>query len=292
MRGVDGCIVLTPSLERGAWIDAIQAGARETGWTVEEWSGGPPPAERTGLLAVIVSDAVAALALAPRNWAVITTGTANAAGAAESQFQTPTGQGVWVASRLLAGACLAPGGATRLTDENRGRSSNPLELLPGLRVWIPVPDVSEAGRDAAALALSLYATGIPDIGTAADWPTGLFSFDRRNEGNPTAPAVQDLTGPPRILVHGPYIALPPGVWRAKIGFAVDSAAARHQYRLEWGDLRAFAEHRFTPGKAGLYELTIDYSWTAATPAEIRLILADGVIDGTLTFTGLTVIRIA
>ena len=238
MNGIDGCIVLTPSLEREAWVDAIHSGAREAGWTVEDWSGGPPPAEHKGLLAVIVSDAVAALALEPRNWAVITTGTTNAAVAAESQFQTPPGQGVWVASRLLAGACLVPGDATRLTDENRGRSSNPLELLPGLRVRAPVPDQHDVGRDAAASALSLYATGMPDIGTAADWPTSLFSFDRRSEEDPAAPAVQDLTGPPRILIHGPYIALPPGVWRARIGFAVDSVGARHRYRLEWGDLGA------------------------------------------------------
>ena len=293
MNGVDGCIVLTPSLERAAWIDVIQAGAQGTRWTVQDEADGPPPSEGEGhLVAVIVSDAGAALALAPRNWAVITTGTVNAALAAESQFRTPPGQGVWVASRLLAQACLPPCGATRLTDENRRLWSGPVELLPGLKISPPAPDQDELARSDAGLALDLYATGIPAIGATADWPTSLFSFDRRNDANPTNPAIQDLTGPPRILVYGPYITLPPGVWRARIRFVVDSAAARHQYRLEWGDQGAFAEHRFKPGRAGFYELTIDFRWTAAAPSEVRLVLANGAIDGTLEFTGLTVIRIA
>lgn len=289
--GVDGCVVLPPSVERQAWVDAIRAAADGTDWRIEGWEGGPPPVRGRHRLALIVTDAGTAAALAPAHWAVITTATSTAASAAETLFRTPPGQGVWVASRLLAAAWLVPDTAVRVTDRNRLSLPNPLVLLPGLTVTVPMASSGEARHDAAATALDLYSAGNPQPGTVAHWPVTLFSFDLRKGEEAAVVGRLDLTGRPRILVYGPYIALPPGVWRARIRFAVDAAAARRRYRLEWGDLTTFAEHRFTPGEAGLYELSIDHDWTAATPSEVRLILIEGAIDGTLEFMGLEVERL-
>jgi hypothetical protein len=125
-------------------------------------------------------------------------------------------------------------------------------------------------------------------GAEQHWPPELFVLDPRGEATRARPAVLDITGPPRALVFGPYIALPPGTWRASVLFAVDEAACRRRFRVEWGGLSDFTSHAFTPGRPGLFRAELQHSWTGETVVEVRIILTESALDGALEPMGVTV----
>lgn len=285
-QGALPCVVLIPSPHFEAWVSALTDTAAG-GWTLVPWTGGalPAPAPKTALL---VADPALAPDQEPESWTVIATGLRGASKAAADRYGLPAEQGVWVASRLLAAACGLPD-ARWITDAEL--TGEPVEILPGWRVTPPKTRRSEH-ETAAAQALALYAAGAPPVGARVEWPPELFSYDRRRPAPGPAPGGLDVTGGPRILVFGPYVSLPAGLWRATLAFTVDEAAAGLRYRVEWGDQAAFAFHPFRPERAGRYELQIEHRWPAPAAAEVRLVLEEGAIDGLLTFEGLELERLA
>lgn len=285
-RGLDSgpphCVVLIPSPDFEGWVRALNAG----GWTLVLHKGGDLPA-RAPKTALLVIDPAHVGELDARGWTVIATGLDRAAQTTAERYSLPPEQGVWVASRLLATACELPH-ARWIVDADMTAAA--VEILPGWSVTPPKPS-RPVKASPAADALALYSAGPPPVGARVKWKPELFSYDRRRPAHSLAPGSLDVTGAPRILVFGPYVSLPAGLWRITLDFTVDEAAAGLRYHVEWGDQTGFSLHPFQPSAAGRYELQIEHRWQIRGAAEIRLVLEQGAIDGTLTFEGLQIERI-
>lgn len=132
---------------------------------------------------------------------------------------------------------------------------------------------------------------VDDENATLDWNPALFTLDSRGASGRVSPWRLDITGPPRALVYGPYICLQAGCWQARVRFTVDAAACGKRLRLEWGCPSDFTIHRFIPGRPGLYMATIEHEWREPAPAETRLILEEGAMDGHLEFLGAAVTRL-
>lgn len=279
-------VVLLPCIAFDPWVSALTEAAVEGGRSLVPYAGGDIP-EGGPQTILLLFDAAHASALPPRTWTVIATNLDAAAMAAADRYGLPPEQGVWVASRLLAGACALPSARWILDRDLTGES---LDLLPG---WCVTPPArpSAAASDPAAAALALFAGGPPGPGATASWHPDLFSYDRRRAPLGPGPRWLDLTGTARILVFGPYVSLPAGLWRATLAFSVDAAGAGRQYRVEWGNQADFSFHPFRPDAAGMFKLEIEHRWAATGAAEMRLVLEESVIDGALTFEGLRVERL-
>lgn len=284
-RGIDPGpthgVLLLPSQAFDGWVSVLTKAAVD-GPGLVAFDGGSIQKPASGQ-APLLFDATYAKGLPIERWTVIATGLDSAAAAAAGQYGLPHDQGVWVASRLLAGACGLSGARWILDADLAGK---PIEILPGLSVMPPQAISPKSNTLAASQALMLFAKGPPDMGAQASWSPDLFSYDQRRPPLGPEPRQLDLTGTARILVFGPYVSLPPGLWRANIGFSIDQAATRKRFRLEWGDQASFATHRFRPDQAGRYALEIEHRWDAPAPSEMRLVLEEGAIDGALTFEGL------
>lgn len=125
---------------------------------------------------------------------------------------------------------------------------------------------------------------------SAEWAPEVFRYGAGPAGS-ARPGVLDITGRPRLVVYGPYIFLTRGVWRVtvRLGFDVDSALK--QYQIQWGDSEAYASHHFSPGRSGIFEITLEQEWLTHAASEVRLLLEDGAFHGQLTWLGATVSRV-
>lgn len=139
-----------------------------------------------------------------------------------------------------------------------------------------------------ARAFSLFERGRPQVGDRSEWSPLVFNYEERAIVGQTIPGVMDLTGRPRIVVYGPYITLPRGLWRAKFRFSLDKAAATRRLRFDWGTQHDYAEHYLTLRAPGVYELQMDYYWAEAAEAEARILVMEGVFEGAMDFLGVDV----
>ena len=285
-RGAAHGVILPPSGDFDGWLAALTEAAAAGGWSLIPFDGGEAPKLESRTIPLLF-DAAQAASLPGLSWTVVAPGLDGAVRATAARYGLPLEQGLWVASRLLAAACALPD-ARWIVEVDPG--AGPVEILPGLSVTPPARAPAH-DPDVVAEAMKLFDAGPPGVGAATNWRPELFSYDTRRP--PLGPDARelDLTGAPQTMFGGPYVSLPPGRWRATIGFGIDAAAARRRFRLEWGDQAAFATHRFRPDQAGLYALEIDHRWDAAAPAEMRLVLEEGAIDGALTFDGLRLERV-
>lgn len=291
-RGLDRSpgqgVVLLPSSSFEGWLSALTQAAADRGCELVRYNGGALPEEGAETI-LLVRDPDHIGAMPPRDWTVIATGLEGAAASAADRYGLPPEQGIWVVSRLLAGACALPNARWIIDADLKGET---VEILPGWCVTPPTQTQAAHPQSAAATAaLALYAKGPPLIGASVSWQADLFSYDRRRPPLGPDPWRLDLTGTSRILVFGPYVSLPAGLWRATLGFSVDEAGARKRYRVEWGNQADFSFHPFCPDRAGRFKLEIEHRWAAPGAAEMRFVLEESVIDGALTFEGLLLERL-
>lgn len=124
----------------------------------------------------------------------------------------------------------------------------------------------------------------------AIWAPELLNYNSRRISGGTSGEL-DLTGRSRCLIAGPYIVLPVGRWRATYRLTFDRTGSRSRFRVDWGGVHDFSSEEFVPGRAGIFEISQDYVWHDPGPAEIRVILLEGVFDGQMSFSGAEVSRI-
>lgn len=138
--------------------------------------------------------------------------------------------------------------------------------------------------------LGVYRNLPPQIGAAATWPAELFSFGEA-AFEPGEPEI-DLTGRARIVVHGPYVHLPTGRWKATIQFTVEAFSQAPKLRVEWGSAPSFAALETEISVSGVYELSLEHEWLAPGPAQVVVWLAQPIFEGRLVFGGCRVEKIA
>lgn len=121
------------------------------------------------------------------------------------------------------------------------------------------------------------------------WPREMFhSGDAPKD---ICPPHIDITGPARILVFGPYAALPAAHWRFAAQFELDRHAAQSSFLVEFGQGTDLARTTLKPAANGLYEITVDKVVTDETPVEMRLWLARPAFQGALRFVGASLERL-
>ncbi len=125
----------------------------------------------------------------------------------------------------------------------------------------------------------------------ANWPTGLFTYDQRNAVSGPATGRMNVTGRPRFLFSGPYLVMPAGAWEAKIILSFDRDVGYRRFRLDWGGVTDYTTYEFTPGRSGFFEVSLNYAWDKPAPAELRLLVLEGVFHGSVVFGGAAVRRI-
>lgn len=116
------------------------------------------------------------------------------------------------------------------------------------------------------------------------WPPGLFLF-------PEGDGAIDLTGRARIVVHGPYKALEPGLWRIRVKVRVETEGFAIPLRFEWGGADDVTGETVHIETAGHYEMSLDYDWPDGGHAALRLWVAQPTFAGRLTFLGAEVERV-
>ncbi|MGO4682104.1 hypothetical protein [Hyphomicrobium sp. 2TAF46] len=118
--------------------------------------------------------------------------------------------------------------------------------------------------------------------TAVVWPRNAFySAERPTE---MAPSSIDLMGPARMLVHGPYLHLPPGQYRAEILVDLFETERDSSFRLELhaGEV-CLKRVRFASPAAGRFAAAFEFLHPHAGPElQAQIITERGALDGKLS----------
>lgn len=147
------------------------------------------------------------------------------------------------------------------------------------------PTAVDAQRDQA---LSIYREGPPQPGSVSLWVPGAFIIDPNHQTSSSGDVCIDLAGRARCLVHGPYVTLPAGQWKATVRFTVDAAASLHRFRFEWGGQTDFTSFEASPGKPGHFRAELNHAISQSGLSEFRLILPESSLAGALTFAGVDI----
>lgn len=283
-------LILTPSVDHRGWLEAARTAANRAGWLlIPEQEAGTLDDGHSRL--IVTDDAKLALAAGARRIAAIVAEPESAPSAVEELHGLAVPESNWRASELLARALsLAPDHRV-VTAAELAAKPREIVLFDALTLTPPLSRAEFSKDPMLTAAFKLYRDVASEQSDTIQWAEPLFSYCPKGSRDAASQGMLDITGRPRMLVHGPYLSMPTGLWRARIRFGVDQDAAKHQYRLDWGTRTATVSEYVTPANAGLYELTLDFDWTDVDVAEIRLILMEGSFTGALLFQGVTVTRI-
>jgi hypothetical protein len=284
-------IVLTPSADDDGWRREITRAASAAGLKTNIVHSLDPTGYDDPAQLFITEDAAIALAAKPSSIIAIMPEPETAPDAVAETHNTYAPHSVWHASILLARAAELAKDHAVVTATDLARRPTMLRLFGDMEV-IPPASIAEASRQpAVAAAFGVYRSGSLADTLPIPWSEKLFIYDERASRDWSEWGLLDTTGRPRMLVWGPYVALPAGVWRAVIRFSVDDAASRRQLRFDWGTRTACVSEYVTPGQGGAYEMSLDWLFEEADAAEMRLILTEGSFMGTVMFQGITVQRV-
>lgn len=168
-------------------------------------------------------------------------------------------------------------------------ASGPVEILRGLQISLPAVSASSS-LSPHAKALRQAVAMLDPAHPRAIWAPELFSRNSRLISG-GASSQFDLTGRPRFLISGPYIVMPAGRWRATYQLTFDQRGSRPRFRVDWGGVEDYVADEFVPGRAGVFQISQEYQWDEPGPAELRIMVMEGVFEGCMTFSGAEIVRI-
>jgi len=245
-------VVITPSALSDAWMDQVEKAAARAGLTVA------------------VTEDASNLGDAPPDLIIIS----NPLTAADSH-----GLGVSEASRMLAHAAFfSQRSVNTLTDASFTASAAASDQGPLPFLEAPPDRPRHSTRPGDPLAI--YETGAPAAGIPFPWSFEIFALDPKATLLDSHVEIE-LVGRARYLVHGPYFWLTPGRWKAILEFGVDEGATDRRFRAEWGGPTGHTDLPFTPTCPGRYSVELEYDFTEPSACELRLVLTESVLSGTL-----------
>ena len=284
-------IVLTPSADDDAWKAAIRMAVETAGLVLRDADDQTPASSDDPEREVwLTSDCHVVESLGRRPTAVLIPRPETSPEAIGERLGIFPPQSVTHASLLLARAVAQDARRTRIITARdiAAARGQPIVLTEGLSVVPPAPRPVDPVRPAVQVALEFFAAGTPVPGLQVVWSERIFRYDQRAARLAQHIGDLDITGRPRILVYGPYLAMPPGRWQARIRFLVNATAAGKEFRLDWGSPSDFATLLMTPPHSGVFEVDLEHDWPAVDLGEIRLWLMEGAFDGVLHFQGANV----
>jgi hypothetical protein len=129
------------------------------------------------------------------------------------------------------------------------------------------------------------------LSTPARWDRSMFLSLEASDTR--CPPVIDVTGGSRILVHGPYVQLARGLWRAKVSFEICEEAARRKLAVQLGSITdTFTTVDVPPGVPGRHDIEVTHPLQDGDHVEIRIWLKAAAFHGELRFLGATIEPIA
>ena len=284
-------VILTPSQTEPEWRQRVTDAAATAGLKPVQWSAELGPDILKDPKAVVLAQEMGHLRHFGETPDVVVL--TDPESSVQRLYQTVLAQfpqALWTASQIHAEVCEAPervpviGGAALACGA-------PVTLWSGLTVAAPALPPRPKGERAAAEVMSLYRHGRPAVGARVRIAPKLFLYDTRNPV--VGPRFEvDLTGRPRTLVFGPYFALPAGVWQVTATFVSDSDAAGRAFRLDWGTQTSCVSTDVRLSQAGNYAAQMEFVFERPAHAELRLVLTEGALAGTLRFVGAEVERMA
>ena len=291
---VTHCVMIVPTAHTQAWLQAFQDAADLMGWdlVVVGLDGEIKIPRPTETFAVLL-DAAAMDRLAVDRFAIVSTGLISTAEAVSDMFDVSAGQRLMHASRILALGYVLPQAVTsHYRDADLLAGGAAFEAFEGVHVTVPALSHLVADtelRRSIESAFRIFESDEINIGVSAEWSAELFTYGSRTPD--VVDGRVDVTGRQRPIVFGPYICLPPGRWRIQVKFAVNQDTARHNYRLEWGDMASYSVAPFKPDRPGYYDITSTNEWTYVASSEMQVAIAESSLGGEFLFQGARVERV-
>lgn len=267
-------VVHTPSPLEFSWRYVFAAAALQAGWTTIDDAGQLPDDQPvTGNLLIQSSDSARAGIWDPTEVMVVFDTPNNAIDATLAQPGIEFGDAVrYVSRRLAALAALMQERPTTVTS-----ATAPVITLPQLgEVRLSERPVSAADLPGP---LAIYEHLPPRRGSRALWPQSLFIINPKDHGDSVDGLEVDLTGRRRILQHGPYVILTPGVWEITVQFAVAVNSSAIDLRFEWGTGADADVISHSVKTSGLYQVILSKTWAETAPVELRIWLDRAIFDG-------------
>lgn len=272
-------VLLAPAPRSGAWRKALAAACSDAGWDYKEWWGGALPALKPDHNALIIGWSYDQ-SIPEAHWCVLACDPQSGAACLKQHRDLPEGELLYhVAGRFGIMSKLAKEGAPVWRDDSE---------------VIEVPflgKVRAAGEPytppTAQGPLAIYETIPPLAGSTAEWPGRHFNYPDSTTTNAGGVKLE-LTGRRRLLLNGPNFSLPPGLWTARARFDLDPQWTAVDLLMEWGHGVSVQSLRQVLTASGRYELTMTHRWEIAAPGDFRISIMMPVLDGTLTFHGVTV----
>ena len=266
-------VLFTPSIREGLWAEAIREAAQAKGLSVAFWGEGEAD--------VVIAHHMSiekVVQIEPREWVIMADTPAAALvsyGDAYKEYP-PAGQALTAAShRFASAAWLAERGAPVLGQPAMAVSLPKLGMVSQRPLDIPA---NEAGPLESAL--SMY-EGLPvRVGARSVLPPECFAFPTGGQAD-GGPSRIDLTGRDRLLMDGPYMLLPPGLWRATLKMAIDPQGRDVPLALDWGEAHDMVSVEETVEQAGFYSVSLDRLFESAGTAVLRISLTQPLFQGTL-----------
>jgi hypothetical protein len=274
-------ILQIPAANSAGWRDRIAEACRAADWDfVEYWGGAEPPVDPARNCAIVCWDDTGATLVAT-DWLILSCSPDDAVSVLRRNLALSRTEALYYAAgRFALASRLAQLGARVFRDTDAELTAPGLGVIPGPVLQPAEPD------DERAPELSLYETLPPVVGVTTHWPSSMFSYPGARMEDESVSKFS-LLGRRRLLLNGPSISLPPGVWTAHATFAVKPRGKADLF-VEWGsgvEAESFAKIFDTDGRYGL-ELT--RRWEVAAPADFRISLMMPVLDGEFTFEGVDV----
>lgn len=272
------CVLALPSRHEAEWRVALREAARVAGWDYRDlWGLGDLPIDPERSTVVVTMEETTLGEMLPTDWVVLAAAPQEVLARSKAQYALDDRAALGhAASRLTAASTLVAKGA-RLHQ-----ASEAVLEIPGLGLITRQPGQASADMptvpDDAVSTLQIFRHLPPADGSSAVWPSSIFlRFDDEAPG--AAARSIDLTGRGRILIHGPYLALPAGRWRVTFEFEYDCPVGSAPFRFEWGEVADVVLHdarAFTPGR---YSITLEKDWAEPGRAEVRIWLYHALFQG-------------
>ena len=276
-------ILFTPSVREGPWADCIREAAQAKGLSVGVWDK-----DQADVLICHYLPFDRVMGLEPRDWVILADTPAAALisyGDAYKEYP-PAGQSLTAASgRFVGAAWMAERGTPVLGQPAMAVSLPRIGLVSQRLSAVPTE-----GAGPLVAVLSIY-DGLPvRVGSRSVWTPECFAFPISGQGD-GGPSKIDLTGRDRLVMDGPYLVMPPGLWRATLKMAIDPQGRDVPLAFDWGEAHDMVTVEETIDEAGFYTVSLDRLFERPGTAVLRISLTQPLFQGLLEVIDCTVERL-
>lgn len=280
-------VLILPAVNDFAWRQAIKAAADARGWGVHEnWGDETPALDPDRNTVIVTIDPDAAARFQPTDWVILTTSREEALAQSIAQYGlSDIAARIHSTSRFASADRLAARGAA-VFDVYSSRIE-----LPGFgEVVLPADGVARRLPADIVMAPQFIAQA-GSQGWETELDLALFARPGVRRADATADDV-DLTGRARVVVVGPGLDLPPGVWGIWLKFAVDNEGALPTLLFEWGSGIDMVKYETTIRQPGVYEISLEAAWLTTATSHLLVSVTRPLFSGALRIVEARLKRVA